>query len=479
MRAPLVKSIGLSGILVLSACASPDRAAQYSSSKAGFSSVSSRTLEATGKDTVWLQNTAEAAANTARVHGLVHKKTISADTAVQVALLNNKGLQAAYADLGISGADAWQETMMPNPAISIGMTGIGAAGLNGFRTIEGLIASNIIALTTQSQRISIADVKFRQAQLRAAEETMKIAIDTRMAWVDAVAAFEVGGLIRQAEETADAASELAERLGEVGSMPKAEQAREHAFYAELTAERAKARLKAAIAKEKLTRNMGLWGAEVDYLVPDALPALPRAIVQKPKIEAEALTNRTDLGFARLELEASAKEYGLTDATRFLTDLEIAGGIESERENDGGEINTTHTGSVEVAFELPIYDSGKARLKTSEAAYMRAANLVAEKAVNIRSEARSAYLAYTATHRIARHYQTAVLPLRKTIEEEGLLSYNGMITNTFELVEDTSARLESQILETEARRDFWVADTEMTAAIYGGGASTTGMSGGEE
>ncbi|WP_426037242.1 TolC family protein [Cypionkella sp. TWP1-2-1b2] len=473
MQGTFIATISLTGALLLSACVSPDQAAKLANPRAGFDNVGSTTAAATGKETVWIQSGAEAAANAKRVQALVYKKTISADTAVQVALLNNKGLQAAYADLGLSSTDVWQQTLQPNPTVSVGLLGIGAKGLGGFRAIEGMIANNILSLVTRDKRRGIADIHFRQAQLVAAEATLRVATDTRRAWVEAVAAYEAAGLIAQAQGTANAASELAARLGEVGSLNKAEQAREHAFYAELTGQRAQAKLAAELAKEALTRQMGLWGADAVYYVPNALPQLPRSIAARPKIEAEALGRRVDLAIAKLELDAAARKNGLTDATRYVTDLEIIAGFEAEREAEDGEVSIETTPQIEVEFDIPIFDSGKARKRKAETAYMRAANELAEKAVNVRSEARSAYLAYTASHQIARHYRDAVLPLRRTIEEEGLLSYNGMITNTFELLADTRARLNSNLLEGSARRDFWLADANMVAAVYGGGAAAGG------
>ena len=473
MRSNIFISISLTGVLFLSACVTPEQATKLGNPRAGFDSVANTTSAATGKETVWLQSGAEAAANSKRVQSLVYKKTITADTAVQVALLNNKGLQAAYADLGLSSADVWQQTLQPNPTVSVGVLGIGANGLGGYRAIEGMIANNILSSVTRDKRLGIADIHFRQAQLVAAEATLRVATDTRRAWVEAVAAFEAAGLIAQAQGTANAASELAARLGEVGSLNKAEQAREHAFYAELTGQRAQAKLAAELAKEALTRQMGLWGADAVYYVPNALPQLPRAVAARPKIEAEALGRRVDLSIAKLELEAAAKENGLTDATRYVTDLEIIAGFEAEREVEDGVVSTETTPQIEVEFDIPIFDSGKARKRKAETAYMRAANELAQMAVNVRSEARSAYLAYTASHQIARHYRDAVLPLRRMIEEEGLLSYNGMITNTFELLADTRARLNSTLLEGNARRDFWLADANMVAAVYGGGAAVGG------
>ncbi|WP_204307450.1 hypothetical protein, partial [Enterobacter hormaechei] len=75
-----------------------------------------------------------------------------------------KGLQAAYAEIGLSAADVWQETMLVNPTISVGMIGV-----DPVRTIEGAVVGNILALTTRQRRVAVADARFRQAQLRAAE----------------------------------------------------------------------------------------------------------------------------------------------------------------------------------------------------------------------------------------------------------------------------------------------------------------------
>lgn len=279
---------------------------------------------------------------------------------------------------------------------------------------------------------------------------------------------------------ADAASELAKRLGESGAMPKAGQAREHAFYAELTGQLAEARLNAELAKEELTRLMGLWGAEVDYFVPDKLPQLPQKLKAGSAIEAEALKNRVDLQIARLELDLAAKAFGLTEATRYVTDLELFSGVEAEQEIEteyelvSGNLEESKarkvvvTPQLEVEFAIPIYDTGKARLRKAELTYLRGANLLAAKAVNIRSEARSAFKNYRARHEIGRHYKRNVLPLREKIEEESLLTYNGMITNTFELLADTRAKINTLLMSVNAKRDFWLADADLNAAIYGPG-----------
>ena len=47
------------------------------------------------------------------------RRGLTVDTAVQIALLNNRGLQAAYNELAIAEADLVQDSLPPNPTFSI------------------------------------------------------------------------------------------------------------------------------------------------------------------------------------------------------------------------------------------------------------------------------------------------------------------------------------------------------------------------
>jgi outer membrane protein TolC len=461
--------------LLLGACATAVPEA-FTERKAGFANVSSLTSAAIGTRTAFAETQAENDALRKQVHGMVHRETISADTAVQVALLNNKGLQASYANVGLSAAEAWQEATPENPVVSIGVLGIGAAELGAYRAIEGLIRTNLLDATTRKQRMALADVRFRAAQMEAVNDTLGLATRTRRAWVNAVSAFEAVSHLGRAKATSDAGSELARRLGETGALNTAGQAREQAFNAELAGQLAQARLDATRAKEDLTRLMGLWGDEVAYFVPDALPALPPSVGDVANIEGKALENRVDLRVARLGLEAQAAAFGLTDRTRIVSDLELIAGLEAERESEGGNIKTETTPQVELEFAIPIYDTGKARMRKAELAYLQAANVLAEKAVNVRSEARGAANAYQASHRIARHYRDVLVPLRQTVEDEALLSYNGMITSTFELLTDVRQKLSASLEAANAKREFYLAQADLTAAIYGGGSDGAGDTG---
>ncbi len=461
--------------LLLAGCVTNPELQGISDPDAGFGSVSARTHKATGKHAVWVQSREEARDASRRANALMGAKALSADAAVQIALLNNKRLQAVYADIGLSSAEVWQQSLPVNPTVSIDLMGIGAA-----RTLETVVVGNILALITKEKRVAVANARFRQAQLRAAEETLRLAADTRRAWIRAVGAAEKVRYLSDAQIAADAASETAFGLGKTGAFTKEQQARQHVLYAEITGQIAEARLEARASREELTRQMGAWGAGSNFNLPNALPGLPGKLEVKRSIEALALKNCVDLDVAKLELEALALSYGLTEATRYVTDLELLAGLEFEEEKaaEPEEKEKIITSArLEIEFVLPIFDTGKARMRKAELSYMRAANQLAQKAVNIRSEARGAYDRYRSTYDIARHYRDKVLPLRRVIEEQAVLNYNGMIESKFELLADTRAKFNAMLMSVDAKQNFWLAKVELGTAIYGGGGSAGG--GGEQ
>ena len=115
---------------------------------------------------------------------------------MQIALLNNRGLQAAYNELGIAEA----AMVAGEPAAQSGI--LASSGYPGSveLEIEQRIVANILALATLPARAEIAADRFRQAQLRAAEETLRLAAETRRAYYRAVAARELVGFLAQAQD---------------------------------------------------------------------------------------------------------------------------------------------------------------------------------------------------------------------------------------------------------------------------------------
>jgi outer membrane protein TolC len=417
-----------------------------------------------GKNIGKIRDERDAAIVAARVRAL-RARPLTASSAVQIALVNNRGLQAAFNELGISEAQMVEASLPPSPILGFQRT-VGS----GFE-IERMIVQNVLALLTLPRRREIAEARFAQAQARAVEMTLRTAMDAARTYYRAVAANETVRLVQESRKSAETVSDLAKQLGETGAMSKLDQAREHVFYAELSAQLAAARLRQRSERERLTRALGLWGGDLSFKLPDKLPALPGRPRTMASVERDAVGRRVDLVIARMEIDILALQLGLTRRTRFINLLEAAGVRTNEKDvkvdNGTAEIERLKRGGFEVELQIPIYDFGEARVRLAEETYMQAVNRLLARAVNVRSEAREAYQSYRGTYDIARQYEREVLPLRQIISDETMLNYNAMMKDLFVLLAEARARITTNMQAVEARRDFWVASVDLQAAILGG------------
>jgi outer membrane protein TolC len=405
----------------------------------------------------------EAASATARAQTQrLLTSALSAETAIQIALLNNKGLQAAYSDLGLAEAEKIAASLPPNPSFSLSHISTPVE-----LDIEGGIIGDILAVATLPARADVAAERFRQAQLQAVEETLHVGVETRRNYYRAVASRQLVTFLSQATSAAETSAKIAKELGETGAMNKLDQARERSFYAELSAQLATARQQAASEREALVRSLGVWGSDIGFKLPQALPAVPKQPKSAPMIEVEAVRRRVDLQITRIEVDALAKSYGLTNATRFINLLDVAGISRTQREPG---VASGTGGGVDVEFQVPIFDFGATRLHQAGEAYMAAVNRLTERAVNVRSEAREAYRLYRSTYDIATHYRNRVLPLRQVITDETMLRYGAMQIDVFSLLTEARQRVAVSVAAIEAQRDFWLANANLTAAIAGGGVT---------
>ena len=178
-------------------------------------------------------------------------QTLTVSAAVQIALFNNRALQAAFNELGISDAELAEASLPPSPTLSWQRI----VGSGGFE-IERQIVQNVLALLTLPRRRRSPKTRFRQAQARAVATTLGVSLEAARAYYGAVAGNEAVKALEEARLSAESVSEVAKQLGETGAMSKLDQAREHAFYAEVSAQLASARLRQRRERERLIR--GAW-----------------------------------------------------------------------------------------------------------------------------------------------------------------------------------------------------------------------------
>ena len=429
------------------------------SNDAGFGPVEQTAKDRLGKDVKWARSDADRDEIDKRVAKLL-EQPLSADDAVQIALLNNKGLQASFSELGISEADRVQAGRLPNPGFSFGRLTQGSS-IEIDRSIQFNLA-RLLMLPTINQ---IESRRFEQTRGAVALSVLSLASETRKAYYLAVAADETGRYMLQVQTAAEAGAELARRQTQAGNWNKLQQAREQSFYADAALNQARSQLVITVARERLTRLMGLWGQQTQFRLPERLPDLPKAPNDLPDIEQTAMAQRMDVQAAKLGTEQVAKNLGLTRATRFINVLE-AGAVRNSY-NDA----PTQRGYT-ISVELPLFDWGSARVAKAEAVYMQAVNRTAETAVNARSEVRGAYANYRTSYDIARHFRDEIVPLQRRISEENQLRYNGMLIGVFELLADARSQITSVNGYIEALRDFWLAQADLDMALIGTPSMTT-------
>lgn len=427
----------------------------------GFGRVEQAVAERGAPGAKWVRSARDADSVGARVRELL-AQPLTAESAVQIALLNNPGLQARYAELGVAEADLVQASRWSGPKLSFARLTRGDTverEASAFFDVLGLIS---IPLSTKAQ-----EKRFAAAQHRAAGEALNLALATRKAWLGAVAAQQTARYMEDVRLAAEASADLARRMAETGNWPFLTRAREQAFYAETTAQLARARQAEVAARESLTRLLGLWGEDINYALPERLPELPATVREAVDLEAQALRQRLDVQAARRDAEGLAAALGLTRVTRYVDLVEV------------GALRATETGEEvkrgwEVELRIPIFDFGSARTARAEHQYLQAVNRATDTAVRARSEVRESYAAYRTAFDLARHYRDEIVPLRRRISEEMLLRYNGMLSSVFELLADSRMAVASVNAYLEAQRDFWIADAELQMALTTGSPGAMAM-----
>lgn len=442
---PRTLALAVLSTVLLGGCAS-------FSKDGGLGDIQTATQSRIQQDVAWPRDDAARAQTQARVDALL-AQPLSADAAVQVALLNNPGLQAAFNTLGIAEADLVSAQRLPNPGFSIGRLTRGSEV-----EWERGLHLNLARLLTMPMRIEIEQRLFEQTRRTLVLNVLRLAADTRKAWVLAVAANQTAQYQQQAMDATEVGADLARRMAQAGNWSKLKQAREHAFYADAALAVARAEGTKVQARERLVRLLGLNSAD-QLRLPERLPDLPKSLPVLANVEQQAMESRLDLQMTKLQTEALATSLGLTRSTRLINVLEL-GVI-----NNGSNEEPQQRG-YEISFELPLFDWGQSRVVAAESRYRQALERVRETAVNARSEVREAYALQQGQHAIAKHLRDEVVPLKKRISEENLLRYNGMLIGVFELLADARSQIAAVNAAIEAQRDFWIADANMHMALAG-------------
>jgi cobalt-zinc-cadmium efflux system outer membrane protein len=422
---------------------------------AGFRDVEKAVVDRTGQHVRWNHGTSDDQALRDAVHGMLQKE-LTADTAVQVALLNNRGLQATYADLGLAQAEVVKAGLLKNPVFD-GDLKFSVAG--GGTKVELALVQDFLDLLLIPLRKKVAQADFEATKARVTGEVLDLAGRTRVASYEHQAAEQTLDLRRTVATATLASYELAQRLHKAGNITDLDLAQERALSEKAKLELARAETDVLDGRERLNVLMGLWGEDVAWKTTAPLPDPPAQEVESRGVERLAVERSLDVAVARSRLEAAARSLGIRGSLGLLPEAQL--GAAAERENEGGW-------SVGPAFSVPIplFDQGQAATAVAGAELARARERYAAIAVAVRSAARSARNHVLAARARADYYHQVILPLRRQITELTQLQFNAMRVGAFQLLQAKRDEVEAGVSYIQALRDYWISRAELDQIIGG-------------
>ncbi len=439
--------------LVLAGCASVDFDEAVSSANQATDSFTSGKLA--------LNQTAEQREAKAKLASDLLSKPLSSDDAVLLALANSPAVQTLLAQSWADMSAANQAGRIANPIFKFERV-----TFKDELELGRILSFGLLDLLTLPRRQAIAQSQIAHAKVQLSASVVEQVTQVRQAWVRAVAASQVLQYAQQINTTAEASAELAKRMQQVGNFNKLQRARQQVFYADSTARLASAQHAALASREELVRQLGLTDAQAGQMqLPDRLPDLPKDPRAPALVSSTAAGQRLDVQLARSQLDAAGQAQGLNLLTSLL-DVELDIIRSTTFDNGGGAGQAFAKRGYELGIRLPIFDWGNAKRDAMNARSLAAANRYEGTVRSATSQVRESYSAYRTAYDVARHYRDEVVPLRKTMAEENLLRYNGMLIGVFELLADTRDQISSVVTAINAYQQFWLADAALSASMTG-------------
>jgi outer membrane protein, heavy metal efflux system len=442
------------GAVLLSGCASMDV-------RSGFSDVSSNVQERLAVPVFWNNGTDLDREASDRLKNLLSEK-ITADEAVQIALLNNRELQAVYSELGIAQADLVQAGLLSNPIFDAAIKFPTSGGSSP--DLELGAAMNFLNIFYIPLRKRVAAARFEEAKMRVTGAVLDFAGRVRRTFLTYEADEQMLELRRTVVQALSASFEIAGRLHQAGNISDLD------FFsqrAQLEAGRLALRtaeISVRQSREELNSLMGFWGRQLQWQSAERLPEIPELPLETEDIERRAVERSLDLAQARQRMISAGEELGLTRWTALLP--EFNAGPHSERNDGAWEVGP------KLDVLIPLFDHGQARLGRTAAELRRFQQEYYDRAVRIRARARQARDRLEGASDRAIYYRDILLPLHERIVNEAQLQYNAMQLGPLQLIRAREQQFETGVSYVGALRDYWIARAELEQMLTGSLPSST-------
>jgi cobalt-zinc-cadmium efflux system outer membrane protein len=424
---------------------------------AGFKDVRA-TLAGRGVSHVeWNTGSADDARASDAVRSLLSRE-MSADDAVQVALLNNRRLQATFEDLGVAQADLVQAGLLRNPVFNADLK---FAEAGGGTHVEMAVTQEFLDVLQLPLRKRIAGHALEAAKVRVGGAVLDLAGDVRRAFYVHQAALQTLDMRRQVAAATGASFDFAKRLREAGNITALQLAREQAQDEQSKLDLAAAEADVLATRERLNALMGLWGSDTQWTVASRLPDVLAEEVDTATVEPRAVERSLELAESRAALDAAADALGIRRAYAIFGGGDVELGAAAEREAGGGwEVGPS------VSVPIPLFDTGEAAVSRAGAELRRARQNYPATAVEVRVAARAARDRLLAARATAERYRSSVLPIRHSIVEQTQAENNAMLVGTFDVLRAKQDEIEAGAAYVNALRDYWLARAEFDQVMNG-------------
>jgi cobalt-zinc-cadmium efflux system outer membrane protein len=426
------------------------------SPRESIASVAKLVEERGGAAPHWDRQGPEDAEVEARVHALLGYD-LTADGAVEVALLRNRRLIAAYESLGVAQADVVQAGLLKNPTLGAGVgLVLGGAGVTA---LHGSLTEDFLTIFTIPLRQRFADRALTEAKLRLGAEVLAVGTEVRAALVHLQAAQQAVGLWRSIVDAEGAAAELSARQLRAGNIIELESLQRQAAFEDARQSLARAESEVLDDHEALNRLMGVWGGDTAWNVQAPLPEIPAVEVALEQLESKAIAQRLDLAAARAQTESVSQALSLASGTRLFANLNV--GLSADRDPENNRVL-----GPTLELELPIFDQHQAQLAKLSAQARAAQARQDALAIDIRSEVRVSRNRLLASRAIVEHDRTVVMPLRRRVVKLSQDRYDGMFLGVFALLQAKQAEVAAYRAYLTDVRDYWLARNDLERALGG-------------
>jgi cobalt-zinc-cadmium efflux system outer membrane protein len=372
---------------------------------------------------------------------------LTPETAARLAVVNNHGVQAAYARLGVAHGELVHALRVPNPRAD-GAVRFRRAGAPDLEILATLGLSELAFLPLRSEA---AHASFEAERLATVGFVVELAFDVREAFFAYQAAEQVLELDQSVLAATQAAADAAAHLHEAGNLTDLDLANERAFAEEARVALRRSEVARSEARAHLSELMGLAPDSEWTAATTRLPEPPADELPLSQLERRALAQSLDLAVAKQRAAAAGKRVTAAEVEGFVPELRA--GVSARREGDWGV-------GPAATLEVPLFYQGQGLTEVARSERREQQELGASLTFAIRTAARTAAERLTAARANALEYRDVLLPLRQRVLDQSELQYNAMALGVFQLLAAKRDEVQTARAYVELLRDYWTARAEV-------------------